>query len=499
MAKRFMAIWFRYLKTDWFSRKEPALKSKAFVLAAPDHGRMVIQSMNAVAEAKGIVPGMAVADARAIYPGIAVMDDKPGLSDTLLKRIAEWCIRFTPVAAVDKSEGIILDITGCAHLWGGEQQYLDVICTQLKNFGYHVKAAIADTIGAAWACSRYSNEQVIAPGDHLNAILNLPAAALRIDIEIVILLNKLGLRRIRDFIAMPRKVLFRRFGKSLVIAIDFALGDEEEIITPVIPIEPWQERLPCIEPVAGVKGIEIAVETLLGTICSKLKQEQLGLRHAVLKGYRVDGKVVQMEISTNQASSNAAHLFKLFQLRLPTFEPALGIELFILHACKTEAVSSTQEKLWAESKGLYHKDISQLLDRLSLKFGAQHIQRYLPAEHYWPERSFKPASPLLAPLDTTWKQERSRPIHILPRPEYVEVTAPIPDYPPMMFRYKGVLHRITKADGPERIEQEWWIQDGEHRDYYYVEDEDGCRYWLFRLGHYTGDKTNNWFIHGFFA
>ncbi|HKG69574.1 MAG TPA: hypothetical protein VKA92_11945, partial [Segetibacter sp.] len=136
-------------------------------------------------------------------------------------------------------------------------------------------------------------------------------------------------------------------------------------------------------------------------------------------------------------------------------------------------------------------------DRLAGKVGSNAIRRYLPDEHYWPERSIKTASSIQEQKTTEWRLDRPRPIQLLTTPEYIEVTAPVPDYPPMNFRYKGKLHKIKKADGPERIEQEWWIQDGQHRDYYAVEDEEGYRYWLFRLGHY--DEDYQWFIHGFFA
>jgi protein ImuB len=142
--------------------------------------------------------------------------------------------------------------------------------------------------------------------------------------------------------------------------------------------------------------------------------------------------------------------------------------------------------------------LSELIDRFAGKFGANQIQRYLPDEHYWPERSVKPALSLDEKINTIWKVDRPRPLQLLQKPERIEVTAPIPDYPPMLFRYKGKLHKIIKADGPERIEQEWWLQQGQHRDYYYVEDEEGKRYWLFRSGHYA-DKSYQWFIHGFFA
>jgi protein ImuB len=158
-----------------------------------------------------------------------------------------------------------------------------------------------------------------------------------------------------------------------------------------------------------------------------------------------------------------------------------------------------QEKLWEGTCGLEDKGLSELIDRLVNKIGANSIRRYLPDEHYWPERSIKPASSLCEQLTTEWSIRRPRPIQLLSKPELIDVTAPIPDYPPMLFRYKGLLHKVKKADGPERIEREWWIEEGQHRDYYSVEDEEGRRYWVFRSGHYDTDKSYQWFIHGFFA
>jgi len=173
--------------------------------------------------------------------------------------------------------------------------------------------------------------------------------------------------------------------------------------------------------------------------------------------------------------------------------------LFTLDASKVEDFSAPQEKLWQDITDLDNNDLSELLDRIGGKVGANNIHRYVPDEHYWPERSFKLASTVNERLQTSWKMDRPRPLQMLLKPELIEVMAPIPDYPPMNFRYKGKLHKIIKADGPERIEQEWWLQQGQHRDYYAVEDEEGHRYWLFRSGHYDASKFYQWFIHGFFA
>jgi protein ImuB len=494
---RFVSIWFRHLPTDWFSLRQPHLKAMPFVLRAPSHGRMVITAANATAQMKGIDKGLVLADARAIIPDLYVLDDKPDLIEKLLKRLAEWCIRFTPLVAIDPPNGLLLDVSGCSHLWGGDQAYLQDIIRKLNARGYDVRVAIADTLGVAWAMARFGNESVIPSGKHIEALLPLPPEALRLEDGTIERLHKLGLHRISQFIMIPRASLRRRFGHHLIMRLDMALGQEIEMLEPVLPVEPYQERLPCLEPIVTATGIEIALDQLLKTLCLRLQQEQQGLRAAVFKCYRVDGKLEQIDIATNRPSHHVDHLFKLFEIKFSTIEPALGIELFILEATKVEAFYSQQEKMWAGSGGLEDIRLAELLDRLAGKVGMQCIHRYVPDEHYWPERSYKPASSLAEPLTTTWR-DKLRPLQLLPTPERIEVTAPIPDYPPMLFRHKGKLHQIIRADGPERIEQEWWLQQGQHRDYYRVEDEDGKRYWIFRSGHYD-DKTYLWFIHGYFS
>jgi len=500
MQKRFMSIWFRNPRTDWFIRRQPYLAAIPFVLSSLDHGRMVVTAANVLAQLQGITFGMTVADARAIFPSLQVLDDKPELSIKLLTGLAEWCIRFTPVIGIDLPDGLMLDVTGCAHLWGGEKEYLSEIHNRFKHLGYAVNIAIAYTIGTAWAIARYGqNNFIIESGGQTTALLPLPPSSLRIETAIAERLEKLGLRQISNFIGIPRPSLRRRFGQELLQQLDKALGHEEEAVIPVTPIEPYQERLPCLEPIVTATGIEIALKRLLDVLCKRLQKEEKGIRGAALKCYRVDGKIEKIEIGTNRPTCNSKHLYKLFEIKIDSIEPALGIELFTLDALKVEELSIIQEKLWENSGGLDDIGLSELLDRISGKIGAGNIHRYIPDEHYWPERSFKAASSINEPLQTTWKIDRPRPLQILSKPELIDVTAPIPDYPPMNFRYKGKLHKITKADGPERIEQEWWLQQGQHRDYYAVEDEEGHRYWLFRLGHYDVSKSYQWFIHGFFA
>lgn len=498
MEKRFVSIWFRHLNTDWFSIREPKLKIIPFVLRTASHGKMVITSANAIAEQKGIYSGMVLADARAIHPEIQVADDIKDLPEKLLKRLGEWCIRFSPVVAMDPPDGLLLDASGCTYLWGGDNAYVGDITRKLNKRGYDVRVAMADTPGVACGVARFGEEPLVVQcGNNIEALMALPPEALRLEPENIARLHKLGFHQIKQFSTMPRSSLRRRFGTNLIAQLDKALGKEFEPLEAIIPVEPYHERLPCMDPILTATGIGIALMQLLDCLCRRLRKEQKGLRQAIFKCYRVDGKIEQVEVGTNRPSHHVEHLYKLFSIKLSSIEPGLGIELFILEAPKVEDHQPVQEKMWQGTGGLEDIRVSELIDRFAAKAGVQAINRFLPAEHHWPERSVKASTSLQEKLVTSWRSDKPRPIQLLSSPERIEVTAPIPDYPPMLFRHRGKLHKIIRADGPERIEQEWWLQEGKHRDYYRVEDEDGHRYWIFRLGHYDG--AYGWFLHGYFS
>ena len=500
MKKRYVSLWFRHLLTDWFSLRQPELKQAPFILVTPEHNRIIITAANTLAEKQGITVGMAAADAKAVIPDLKIMDDMPGKAAKLLHGLGEWCIRYTPLIAVGLPDGLIMDISGCAHLWGGEHEYLKEIITRLRSKGYDVRGAMADTAGAAWAVARFGRDKpIIAPGMHTEALLSLPPAALRLDSLVLERMHKLGFYTVKSFIGLKRSALRRRFGNDFLLRLDQALGNEDEPLEVLHPVTPYQERLPCLDPIRTVEGIEIAIKTLLGNMCKRLQSEGKGLRAAILRCYRVDGGVVGADIGTNRPSHHTGHLFKLFELKIATIEPALGIELFTLEAAKVEEISLEQEALWLpEGGGLADNNLIELLDKLANKIGTNNIRRYLPQESYWPERCVKPARSLAEKASTKWRSGNPRPSLLLKKPERVEVTALLPDNPPMLFIYKGERHIIKKADDAERIEPEWWRRKRPHRDYYVVEDEQGRRYWLFRSGHYS-DEQSQWYLHGFFA
>ncbi|MBO9619763.1 MAG: DNA polymerase Y family protein [Niabella sp.] len=496
---RFLSIWFPFLVTNSMVRLRPSLQQQPFVLTVPQRGRKVIEHASPTAIKKGIRRGMVVADARALLPELQLFNSKPGLETKLLTQLAHWCIRFTPVVAIDLPEGLLLDTSGCAHLWSGEAAYLQTIITKLKAAGYTAHGAIADTIGAAWAMARYGQEQqVVPPAAHWQDLLSLPPAALRLEAEVLERMKKLGFCKIGQLDAIPHSVLRRRFGQQLLHRMQQAAGHTEEWIEPVIPPAPFRVSLPSLEPIRTATGIALALEQLLDALCLRLAKEEKGLRTALFKGYRIDGGLQQVSIGTNRPVRNKAHLLKLFEQKLDTIAPELGIELFVLEAPVVEAFPAQQEALWKTLGGNEGIELTNLLDRITGHLGTACIRRYLPAAHYWPERAQYPATFLTEKTTISWKTDHPRPVQLLPLPEPISVAAPIPDYPPMLFRYKNEVHNIQKADGPERIEQEWWLEQGQVRDYYIVEDEKGARYWLFRLGRYEEGKPQ-WYLHGFFA
>ena len=495
MDRRFLSIWFRHLIADQQIRRQPALKNEAFVFATREKNRDVIRFTSSAATAAGIRPGMVLSDAKLLVSGLQVMAGDPD-PEGLLRQIALRCIRYSPLVAVDPPDGLLIDITGCAHLWGGEAAYYKDIVGRILAGGYDIRASIADTAGAAWAFARHLRRPLIVPpGQHRQYLPGLPPTALRLSPPVLGRLRSLGMSRIRHILDQPRTTLTPRFGSEMLERLDQAFGECEEYLIPVVSPVPYRERLPCPEPIVTATGIEYALTCLLDLLCKRLEREGKGLRTALFACHRVDGKVMPVSVGTTRATCSTAHLFKLFETKIPGIEPGMGIELFTMEAPLVEDAPPGQEVLWGGQSAV---EIAELLDRIASKTGAGVFSRSFPSQHYWPERSFEAAPPDRCAKTVEWPAD-PRPIHLLDPPEPLSVTAPIPDYPPMSFRYRNTLYKVVAANGPTRIENEWWIDNARPRDYYIVEDEQGARYWIFRSGHYDDAEPARWYLHGLFA
>lgn len=447
-----------------------------------------------------------MADARALCPGIGIAEaDFPGDAAALVA-LARWHRRFSPWSSPHGDDGVILDITGCAHLFGGETGLMAQIVERLARQGIASRAAIADNPGAAWALARFGRDaRTLVPCGHVRkALADLPIAALRLEAETVTLLMRLGLRRIGDLYALPRTALVRRCGARVMLRLDQALGRSAEPLSPLSPEKLRWSRRSFAEPIMTAECIAAAMHELLISLCRRLVEEELGIRQLTLALYRVDSKVEELAIGTALPSRDPRHLRRLIDERLPELDPGLGVEDMMLTAADVEKLAALQLGLGGKAEQELSPenvtDLAVLIDRLANRLGTGSVVRPVIRESHLPERvlSFEPALPGNAGK-AGQRPAQPRPVRLLSRPEPIEAMAMVPDDPPVSFRWRRLLHRVHRADGPERIEGEWWQETISPRDYYRVEDEEGHRFWLYRDGSYDGRKAPRWFLHGIFG
>jgi len=454
-----------------------------------------------MAAAEGLSPGLTLADARALLPQLAVADADPPADAAALAMLADWCGRYTPWAATDGEDGLRLDITGSAHLFGGEAAMLAEILRRFTGFGITARGAIADTPAAAWAWARHGDAAapILPAGQHRALLAPLPVAALHLPEEILANFERLGLRTIGDVVRLPRAPLAARFGELPLRRLDQLQGIAAEPISPRQPPAPWRTRIAFAEPIGLRSDLDLATRRLLEELCQLLAKDQRGLRQLDLLLYRVDGTLQRLAAGTSRASRDPAHLFRLFTEKLETVDPGFGIEVMLLEATATDPLPASQ--LGLSEDGQAEAALAELVDRLQNRLGARQVVRIAPFDSHVPERAVT-LLPGLVPLERDgWTAEQPRPVRLLPCPEPIEVIAPVPDDPPQSFRWRRVAHRVVKADGPERIAPEWWRPEtsARTRDYYHLEDEAGRRFWVYRDGLYAADAAPRWYLHGLFA
>ena len=519
----------------------------AVVMAS--HGGIRLAAVNPAAATAGLEPGLTLAQARAVIPALETVEADPHRDAECLSRIADWCGRYTPWTSAEPLDtaangaGVWLDITGCAHLFGGEEKLMQDLLRRIKRQGFQARAALADTPGAAWALARFGgteeDSQVIAdPGTHRLALKKLPVAALRITADAHDSLDRLGLRRIGDLYDLPRGPLVARFGESLAQRLDQALGRQAEPVSPRSPVTPYRVRLPFPEAIGHLDDVAAGLNRLLERLRQRLAHERLGLRRAELTLYRVDGGVARAVVGTSRPVRDVTHLERLFADRLDKLDLGFGVEVMTLAAPVVEAMDAAQVNLSADLAA--HNQAAQLgplIDRLEMRLGRGSVVRLESRASHVPERAGLAVSALDGRADTTHGADMApaldhkttdgrdmppspagaRPLRLFPRPLTIEAVAEVPDGPPVMFQWRRQLHRVLHAEGPERIAPEWWRdeappgEDRSHltRDYYRIEDTDGRRFWLYREGLYDlptmpgtvppPPRAPRWFLHGVFA
>ncbi len=520
-----MAIWLmrlavdRWRLTERLEEGEGADAAPLALIADTAHGPR-IAAANAAAIAAGVQAGTMLADARTVCPTLATVAADPAGDLAFLEKLALWARRWGPWSALDPPDGLIVDITGVAHLFGGEDALLADVRTMMTRRKLAVRAALAPSAGAAWALAHYGHDgAIMASEDEAAAqLFSLPVAALRLDDATLLVLRRLGLKRIGDLQGVARDALMRRFrtiqapAANPLIRIDQLLGRVPEPILPVLPrnVPLVQRRL--MEPIRHRDLLDRVLADLCGDMGRTLEGMGLGARRLELGLWKVDGDVAVCSLELAAPSRDGPHIAGLFGRKLDNVDAGFGIELARLRAIWTEPLALAQgdfEKA-AETHGT---SLSACIDRLSVRLGASAVRRPVPYASHIPERAqvwevLGAVGTSMPALQCQPSSGQKRPLKLLDTPERIAVLYASPDGLPRRFRWRGNVHEIARAEGPERIAPEWWREHSSVRlrDYYRIEDGQGRRYWIYRDG-IAGDGRGNdklggspeWFLQGLCA
>ncbi len=491
---------------------------KPLVLLTTEAGVRRLYAVDPAARAVGLFAGQKATDAAALVPELRAEEADPAADAQALEAVCDWCVRYSPAVAVDGADGLFLDITGVSHLWGGEAAMTDDLLERLAANGIPARAAVADTAGAAWALARHGDghgggrgagreARIVAdPGGQAPLLASLPITALRLDEVSAAQLPRLGLTRIERLLGLPRAQLTRRFGPMVLRRLDQALGRAEEALTFRRPPTPWFDRLAFAEPISLLDDLVRAAGDITERLCRRLQVEGQGARGFELTFHRLDGKAFPAKVGLSLAGRDARVLTRLFAPKLETIDPGFGIEVVTLFADGVERLSAAQGSLESGRTALAEEGVAALVDRLANRLGEAAVWRAETFESHVPERAVRPAPAIGPATPDGWDPDKPRPIRLFPHPEAITAMAELPDEPPVAFTWRGRRHRVKRAEGPERIAEEWWrkpidkVGPGFVRDYYRVEDETGARFWLFRAGLYDDPETPpRWWLHGVFA
>jgi protein ImuB len=561
LARRCLSLHFPRLPTDRILRLRhgprwrTALAGKALpgpplIIAGKRDNAMRLVALDERASRAGLSAGQALADARAMLPGIEIAAEDGSADALLLAALADWCDRYTPLVAIGGGDGghdkggktpvidapgrdwgLLLDIAGCAHLFGGERALIADVLARLFDMGFAAEAAIASTPGAAFALARFADKprdgKVTARAETARALAPLGLAALRLDGETVAGLARLGLYRIGDLMSRPRAPLARRFGRQLLLRLDQATGAIDEPVSPrlLAPALSAERRL--AEPLSRIGDIEILIARLAGHLAGELQKREEGARVLDLALWRVDGHVARLGVGASRPLADGPAIAALFGERLialgDNLDAGYGFDMARLSVAEVEPCQPCARDFLEEKTG-DPAGLARLLDRLGARLGIANVLLASPVDTHRPEAAERlspaatgnlpagksppkmPVAPNAAPnaapntaSDAATVETPVRPLRLFACPEPVEAMAAVPDGPPLRFRWRRALREVTAAEGPERIGGEWWKGKTPTRDYFRVEDARGRRYWLYRDGLYGETAEPRWFLHGLFA
>jgi protein ImuB len=526
--RRYLAIFLPLLPADrWLREGGSTGRPTAFVETAKNAIRLA--ALNEEALALGLTPGMTLADARARVPDLLNLDHDPVGDQRLLEWLADGCGLYSPMVALGPPDGIILDITGCAHLWGGEQGLLADLTARLARQGFTARIALAETPDKARALAQYGGDVIAinrrTPPSAIQEtrrayraeVAPLPVAALDLAEDQTLALRRAGLMSVGMVAERPRAAFAARFGQGMTTKLSRVLGEEDARITPrrVAPALFFLHRF--AEPVARTDYVLEVIQGLAMEAQEALRERGEGARLFTASLFRSDGDTKLLTIETGSATRDPALIMRLMRERIEALadplDPGFGYDAIRLDVAGNESVALVQPRLDREAET--GEALAALVDRIGVRLGRNRVRRLHPGNSHIPELASLsgPASapPLPLPVSWPWPEAEQnepplRPLRLFDPPQRIDVLAEVPDGPPRRFRWRRATHDIIAHEGPERIASEWWRRREGHegggltRDYFRVEDSEGRRYWLFRHGLYGDERVNpDWYLHGSFV
>lgn len=522
-SRRYLALVFPFLSVERWHRDQGTVRPQTSSSAQADPPLVIVEkvqnafrlgALDARSQKLGLGRGMSLADARARIPELLAIDADPQADSALLMRLASYCDRYTPLVAMAASDVLMLDITGCSHLFGTERQFLARVTQDLFRLGLSVHAVIAATPDAARALARAGRSGIVPVGQDDICVRRLPVATLELEEAIVHALARAGLKTIGDLADRPSRVLAARFGEDLIAKLRRALGHEDIRITPIRPLPDCMVERRFPEPLMHSEALEGVLVQLLQDAAALLERNGLGGRHFEASFFATDGQIKRLGVETGKPSRDAKAVLRLFRERMASLaepvDPGFGFDVIRLSVAASEPVQDAQTDFAGETGSTAALD--DLLDRLATRLGRERVLHMVLRDTHHPVRAggYVPVmngqtAAALAPSPSQTPepaQPPARPLQLFDPPQPIEAVAEVPDGPPLRFRWRRRLYSIVRAEGPERIAPEWWRAnpDDKLRDYYRIEDDEGRRYWVFRQGLFGGeDSDGRWFLHGLFA
>ncbi|MFT7594169.1 MAG: protein ImuB [Paracoccaceae bacterium] len=548
--RRILSLWFPRLGAERLGRVARGTTDGPLAVVAEQANMQVITSVNAQAQAAGLQVGQPVRDAHAMCAHLITRTRNAPAEAAFLAALRRWAGKFSPWVAEEAPDGLAIDLTGCAHLFGGEAAMLGMVEADCTDMGLSVCAGLADTLGAAWALARYVGQatgsarngdaisqearatraravkrrhwtrggaapqgsaltgpvaRIAPPGQSYGVLSPLPVAALRLAGDTGAQLNRLGLRRIGDLLGQPRASLARRFGKGLVLRLDQAMGSAPEPVSPARPAHRFAVRLTLPEPIGLTDDLLAGIDRMLPRLCAQLKDKGRGVRSLRLEAHRCDQSAVAVTIGLARPAQEPLRIRPLLEMKLDQIDAGFGIDMLRIEAVQTEPIHARtpvghlQAGHAASERLAGNTALDDLIGRLGARVGLEAITRRHPASSHIPEKTAQVLAAAWSGPAADWPLPRTpRPL-LLWRPE--PVSAPDDPGVPAAFRWRGRDWVLACATGPERIAPEWWLDDPNWRsgvrDYWVVTTQRGDRLWLY-YGHGAA-MSSGWFCQGSFA